>query len=152
MLTVSTHYAKSLSEAEEPQIAGYPPPAQILGQLMDAIFLDVIDEDTLRLERSNAFLRDLPTNLWHGYRPVDIVVIRPSVDIGKLAGEYEPQLPRVFRYLTRNLGTRETSSADFMSLFMFVPEYLRRLIEIGEADAEARIADIARVVGEAANE
>jgi NTE family protein len=152
MLTVSTHYAKSLSEAEQPQIAGYPPPAQILGQLMDAIFLDVIDEDTLRLERSNAFLRDLPTNLWHGYRPVDIVVIRPSVDIGKLAGEYEPRLPRVFRYLTRNLGTRETSSADFMSLFMFVPEYLRRLIEIGEADAEARIADIARVVGAAANE
>ncbi|MGH9422669.1 MAG: patatin-like phospholipase family protein, partial [Thermoanaerobaculia bacterium] len=29
MLTVSTHYAKSLSEAEQPQIAGYPPPAQI---------------------------------------------------------------------------------------------------------------------------
>lgn len=148
MLTVSTHYAKSLSEAEEPQIAGYPPPAQILGQLMDAIFLDVIDEDTLRLERSNAFLRDLPTELWHGFRPVDIVVIRPSVDIGKLAGEYEPQLPRVFRYLTRNLGTRETSSSDFMSLFMFVPEYLRQLIEIGEADAEAKIADIERVVGE----
>lgn len=148
MLTVSTHYAKSLSEAEEPQIAGYPPPAQILGQLMDAIFLDVIDEDTLRLERSNAFLRDLPTDVWHGYRPVDNVVIRPSVDIGKLAGEYEPQLPRVFRYLTRNLGTRETSSADFISLFMFVPEYMRRLIEIGEADAEARIADIERVVGD----
>jgi hypothetical protein len=28
---------------------------------------------------------------------------------------------------------------------MFVPEYLQRLIEIGEADADARIADIIRV-------
>lgn len=145
MLAISTHYAKSVSEADEPQVAGYPPPAQILGQLMDAIFLDVVDEDTLRLQRSNEFLLDLPPELRRGYRPVDFAVIRPSQDIGKLAAEYEPQLPRPFRFLTRSLGTRETSNADFMSLFMFVPEYLQRLMEMGEADAEARIAAITRV-------
>jgi NTE family protein len=145
MLAVSTHYAKTVSEANEPETAGYPPPAQILGQLMDAIFLDVMDEDTLRLQRSNEFLLDLPPELRRGYRPIDFAVIRPSQDIGKLAAEYEPQLPRPFRFLTRSLGTRETSNADFMSLFMFVPEYLQRLIEIGEADADARIADILRV-------
>lgn len=145
MLAISTHYSKSVSEADEPQVAGYPPPAQILGQLMDAIFLDVMDEDTLRLQRSNEFLQDLPHELRRGYRPVDFAVIRPSVDIGNLAAEYEPQLPRPFRFLTRSLGTRETSNADFMSLFMFVPEYLQRLMEIGEADADARIEAITRV-------
>jgi NTE family protein len=145
MLAISTHYAKSFSEANEPQIIGYPPPAQILGQLMDAIFLDVMDEDTVRLERSNAFLRDLPPEQRHGYRPVDFTVIRPTQDLGKLAADYEPQLPRTFRFLTRSLGTRETSNADFMSLFMFVPDYLRRLIEIGEADAEAKIGEVVRV-------
>jgi NTE family protein len=145
MLAISTHYAKSDTEADEPQIAGYPPPAQILGQLMDAIFLDVMDEDTLRLQRSNEFLSDLPPELRRGYRPVDFAVIRPSEDIGKMAAEYEPKLPRSFRFLTRSLGTRETSNADFMSLFMFVPEYLQRLMTIGEADAEARIAEIMRV-------
>lgn len=145
MLAISTHYAKTFSEADEPQIAGYPPPAQILGQLMDAVFLDVIDEDSLRLQRSNEFLRDLPPDLRHGYRPVDFAVIRPSQDLGKLAAEFEPQLPRTFRFLTRSLGTRETSDADFMSLFMFVPEYLQRLIEIGEADAEAKIEAITSV-------
>jgi NTE family protein len=145
MLAISTHYAKSVSEADEPQVAGYPPPAQILGQLMDAIFLDVMDEDTVRLQRSNEFLGDLPPELRRGYRAVDFEVIRPSVDIGKLAADYEPQLPRPFRFLTRSLGTRETSNADFMSLFMFVPEYLQRLMEIGEADAEARIEAITRV-------
>jgi NTE family protein len=145
MLAISTHYAKSESEADEPQIAGYPPPAQILGQLMDAIFLDVMDEDTVRLQRSNEFLRDLPPSVRRGYRPVDFAVIRPSQDIGKLAAEYEPALPRPFRFLTRSLGTRETSNADFMSLFMFVPEYLQRLIEIGEADADANIEAIRRV-------
>jgi len=145
MLAISTHYAKTVSEADEPQIAGYPPPAQILGQLMDAIFLDVMDEDTLRLQRSNEFLLDLPPELRRGYRPVDFTVIRPSQDIGAMAGEYEPQLPRQFRFLTRSLGTKETSNADFMSLFMFVPEYLERLMAIGEADADARIEDIKRV-------
>jgi NTE family protein len=145
MLAISTHYAKSFSEADEPQIAGYPPPAQILGQLMDAIFLDAMDEDTLRLQRANEFLRDLPPELRRGYRLIDFAVIRPSQDLGKLAAEYEPQLPRAFRFLTRSLGTRETSNADFMSLFMFVPGYLQRLIEIGEADAEAKIDAITRV-------
>jgi NTE family protein len=145
MLAISTHYAKSVAEADEPQLAGYPPPAQILGQLMDAVFLDVMDEDALRMENSNKFLRDLPPEQRHGYRVVDFAVIRPSQDIGKLAGEYEPELPRTFRFLTRSLGTRETSNADFMSLLMFVPDYLKRLIAVGEADAEARIDEIARV-------
>src|SRR5437764_3807904 len=146
MLAISTHYAKTISEADEPQVIGYPPPAQILGQLVNAIFLDVIDEDSVRLEKSNAFLRDLPPEQRHGYRIVDFAVIRPSEDLGRIAVEYEPRLPRSFRYLTRGLGTRETSGADFLSLLMFVPEYLQRLMEIGERDAVARIDEIARII------
>ncbi len=146
MLAVSTHYAKTISEADEPQVIGYPPPAQILGQLVNAIFLDVIDEDSVRLENSNAFLRELPPEQRHGYRIVDFAVIRPSEDLGRIAVEYEPRLPRSFRYLTRGLGTRETSGADFLSLLMFVPEYLQRLMEIGERDAVARIDEIARII------
>jgi NTE family protein len=142
ILAISTHYAKSFEEADEPQIAGYPPPAQILGQLVDAVFLDVIDEDAARLERANAFLNALPHEQRHGFRIVDFAVIRPSVDLGRLAAAHEPELPKVLRFLTRSLGTRETANADFLSLLMFVPEYLRRLIEIGEADAEAKSEEI----------
>ena len=69
ILAISTHYAKSFAEADEPQVIGYPPPAQILGQLMDAIFLDAMDEDAARLERANAFLRELPAEQRHGYHP-----------------------------------------------------------------------------------
>jgi NTE family protein len=146
ILAVSTHYPKTFSEADEPQVIGYPPPAQILGQLANAIFLDVMDEDSVRLENSNAFLRELPPEQRRGYRIVDFLSIRPSQDLGRLAAEYEPQLPRSFRFLTRSLGTRETADADFLSLLMFVPEYLQRLIELGEADAEKRIDELTRVV------
>ena len=39
-------------------------------------------------------------------------------------------------------GSRETASPDLLSLLMFQPDYVSRLIEIGEADAEARVDDI----------
>jgi NTE family protein len=147
ILAVSTHHAKSFAEADRPQTIGYPPLAQILGQLMDAIFLDAMDEDASRLERANRFLRELPPGERHGYRLVDLVVIRPSQDLGHLASQFEPELPRAFRFLTRSLGTQETSNADFLSLLMFVPEYLQKLIEMGEADARARMADLERLAG-----
>ena len=146
LLAVSTHYAKTMSQADEPQVIGYPPPAQILGQLVNAIFLDVIDEDSIRLEKSNEFLRSLPPEQRRGYRIVDFLIIRPSEDLGRIAAEYENRLPRSFRYFTRGLGTRETSDADFLSLLMFIPEYLQRLIEIGERDAIAHVDDLERLV------
>ena len=39
-----------------------------------------------------------------------------------------------------------TVGSDYLSLIMFEPEYLRTLIEIGEADAEANFERIAEVL------
>ena len=39
------------------------------------------------------------------------------------------------------LGTRETRSNDLLSLMMFQTDYIQRLIEMGEADAAARLPD-----------
>lgn len=142
VLVISTRYRRSEQEAAEPLIEGYPPPAQILGNLLNAIFLDVIDEDVLRLERLNRLVCKLPPEERNGLAPIDMLTLRPSQDLGKLASEYESQLPGAFRFLTRGLGTRETRSPDFLSILMFQPEYLQRLIEIGEADAEARQDEI----------
>ena len=77
-----------------------------------------------------------------GLRIVDLVLIRPSQDIGRLAAHFEVRLPRFFRHLLRSAGARETTSPDLLSLLMFDPEYLKALMEIGEADAEARADDI----------
>jgi NTE family protein len=146
VLAISTHYAKSFHEAEQPETLGYPPPAQILGQIMNAVFLDVMDEDALRLERSNAFLREMPESQRRGYRLIDLLVVRPSQDLGKLVTRYEPLLPRGFRFLMRSLGTRETSSPDFLSLLMFQPDYLQAMIRIGAEDGEARMDEIGRLI------
>ena len=143
VLAISTRYEKGPDEVDETAIHGYPPPAQVAGVLLNSIFLDLLDNDALRLERLNQLLAMLPPEHRAGLEPVKLLVLRPSQDLGKLASQFEAQLPRSFRFLTRGLGTRETKSPDILSFVLFQPDYLRTLMEIGEADADARIEEIA---------
>jgi len=144
IIAISTRYARSRDEADRPSIRNYPPPAQVAGVLYNAIFLDQLDGDALELQRINRLIAQLPDAGRNGLRQIELLLLRPSVDLGRLANEYEPQLPRPFRFLTRGLGTRETRSNDMLSLVMFQGDYVRRLIELGEADAAARITEIRR--------
>ena len=144
VLAISTRYDRSQAEADTPATVGYPPPAQVLGVLLNAIFLDIIDQDVLRLQRLNRLLERLPEDRRDGLRIIELLVLRPSQDLGRLAHEYEPRLPRAFRALTRALGTRQTRSPDALSMLLFQPDYLRRLIKLGAADAEARAEEIRR--------
>jgi NTE family protein len=146
ILAMTTRYQRSFEEADLPSTEGYPPPVQVIGHLLNAVFLDAFDEDTLRLQRLNSVLRKLPPEEREGLRPIDLLVLRPSKDIGKLAGQHEIHLPGSLRFLLRGLGTRETKSPDFLSMLMFEPDYLRRLIEIGEADAAERMQEIRALV------
>ena len=148
ILAISPRHEPSHEEADRPQICGYPPAAQILSHLLDAIFLDVLDEDVRRLEGMNTLIRKLPPEDRNGYRPVDILVVRPSVDLGKLAVTYEPRLPDTFRLLARSLGTGESTTSDFLSMLMFQPDYLECVMQHGETDAEARIGEIGELLGE----
>jgi NTE family protein len=143
IIAISTRYVRSRAEADQPTMLGYPPPAQVLGVLLNAIFLDLFDADALTLDRVNRMIADIPPDKRRGLRPVKLLVLRPSCDLGQLANEYEPDLPPGFRFMTRGLGTRETRSNDMLSLLMFQPDYLARLIDLGATDAEARRAEIA---------
>jgi NTE family protein len=148
ILAISTRYARSRQEADQPLIRDYPPPAQIAGTLLNAIFLDSVDQDALRLERINSLLSKLPPEDWGALRPVKLLVLRPSIDLGMLAAQYEADLPGAFRFMTRGLGTRETASPDFLSLLMFQADYLKKLIEVGEQDAERQVAEIGALMSD----
>jgi NTE family protein len=138
ILAISTRYDRSQDEADRSAVAGYPPPAQILGQLMNAIFLDLFDEDAERIERLNALVDCGPADRSRQLRKVATLVLRPSLDLGRLAAEFEPRLPWAFRWATRGLGTRQTESPDALSTVLFQSDYTRRLIELGETDAESQ--------------
>jgi len=142
IIAVSTRHATNGAEDVEDAIRGYPPPAQVMGILLNSIFLDLLDHDALRLRRLNQLIEGLPEEKRHDLKEVKLLTLRPSQDLGRLAGEFEAELPRAFRFLTRGLGTKETRSPDFLSLILFQPDYLRALIEMGERDAEARAGEI----------
>jgi NTE family protein len=146
ILAVSTRYQRTAEEAALPEVEGYPPPAQIGGVLLNAIFLDQLDHDAYQLERLNRLLARIDHPHPEGLRHLDLLVLRPSVDLGRLASQYEARLPKGFRFLTRGLGTRETKSADLLSLLLFQDDYVCRLIEIGEEDAHRQRDQIARLV------
>jgi NTE family protein len=145
ILTISTRHQRPEEEGT-PQIVGYPVPAQVLGVLYNAVFLDVIDQDVIRLQKINELVRKIPVDRRDGMRVVDILVMRPSMDLARLARDYEPRLPSVFRFLTRGLGTRRSASPDILSLMMFQEDYLRRLVELGESDAERHQERIAAFI------
>lgn len=142
ILAVTTRYAKSREEADRPSIAGYPPPAQVAGTLFNAIFLDQLDADAMQLRQLNTLIEAQPEERRNGLRPIDLLVLRPSEDLGRLANNYEADLPKGFRFFTRGLGTKETRSNDMLSLVMFQTDYVKRLIELGESDALAKRAEI----------
>jgi len=119
-------------------IRGYPPPAQVAGVMLNAIFLDALEHDATNLMRLNHLLERVPPSERGNLRPVRLLAARPSKNLGLLAADYETRLPQPFRFLERGLGTKETRSPDSLSMLMFQPEYIERLIQLGEDDAERR--------------
>lgn len=146
LLALSTRFEPTSREASVPVTSGYPPPAQVIGGMLNAVFLDLMDQDALRVERINNLLRKIPPEERGGLRIVRLFTLRPSVDLGRLSQEFEIRLPTVFRFLVRGLGTRETQSPDLLSFLLFHPEYIDRLIRMGEADTWARMGEIEAVL------
>lgn len=143
ILAISTRY-RPPGGVTVTERQGYPPPAQVVGVLLNAIFLDALDADALHLERINRLLVERRADVVgpEALRPVRLLMIRPSVDLGQLAGRFEPTLRGPFRWFLRGTGSREAKSPDSLSMLMFQEEYVRELLALGEADAEARADEI----------
>ncbi len=147
ILAISTRYQKSQAEADMPVTSGYPPPAQVLGVLMNAIFLDMLDYDALTMARINELIEALPPERRGGLRVARLLLLRPSRDLSAMAREYEPRLPQPLKFLTRGLGTRETRSPDSLSMVLFERPYIEHMIELGMQDAERRLEEIEAFLG-----
>ena len=142
ILIVNTRYGQSRDEADAPKVDAYPPPTRVLGVLMNAVFLDVLDRDAQTLRRINELVRAAPPGERNGFRPVDLLVLRPSVDLATLATGFEPELPPSMRLVMGGLSSGDRRSPDWLSMLLFDPGYVERLVEIGEADAERQMGRI----------
>ena len=133
------------------QMQDYPVAAEVFGLLFHSVFLDSLDADVERLERVNALLRTLPERATapEGMRPVDLLLFRPSRDLGALASGCSVELPRLVRLVVSSMGGGRANSADFLSYLMFQPEYTGLLMELGYEDAMQRADAIDEFLGAA---
>lgn len=138
----STRHIPTQAESDRPTTQGYPPPATVIGVLLNAVFLDAFDVNVQAVQRMNTLLAALPSGATTTLRPVDLHLIRPSEDLGVIANEFESELPRSFRFAIRGLGTRETTYAELLATILFQPGYIGRMIELGERDGDKQRDEI----------
>lgn len=161
-----------LAESREARLASsrvseYGNPIFLFGKVLNALLLDHIDTDLSRmrvlneligegekafgpdfLERVNAVATESQR---HSYRRIDDLVIRPSADVGLLAGNVldarraAGKLTPLLRLFLRSISASGVpSEADLLSYLLFDEDYARPMIELGMADARARESDLVR--------
>jgi len=112
--------------------------AEIGGVLLNAVFLDSLENDAERIERINLTLslfteeqrKKHPLNL----RSVPLLMLRPSQDLGQLAQGTLKEFPTVIRFLLKGVGAKEDKGWDLLSYLAFEKAYTGQLIELGYHD------------------
>jgi NTE family protein len=148
----------------------FPGAAFLAGKILNAFLLDHIDYDLDRLRRFNALIEaaksadeahvrklDEVVTRARGapYRVVGECMIRPSVDLGEIAGA----IARAGRFkgtggdtgirLLRRLASASGSGeADLLSYILFDGVYAAELVRMGREDARARHDELARFLQE----
>ena len=89
------------------QVADPTPPSfgQMLGYLLDTLFMDSLQADLERLQRINQMLQSIPRGELLGrsstLKRIETLVIKPSRDIREIADEHTHEFPRAVRFLLR---------------------------------------------------
>src|SRR5437763_2247577 len=138
-ILVVTHRSEpELAASPVPTLGDYPTLAEVIGLLLHAIFLDALEADAERIERINRTLARVPAGAApEGLRPVSLLMLRPSRDLGALAAGSGAKLPPAVRWVVRRMGGHRTTAVDFLSYLLFDPAYTTALIELGYADGRA---------------
>ncbi|MCA9512956.1 MAG: patatin-like phospholipase family protein [Myxococcota bacterium] len=153
--------AKVAESLAQERVQGFGNPMFLLGKILNALLLAPIETDLSRLNLVNSFIesgvlaygpgfldRINEEFTRHGRRPlqrIDTVVVRPTRDLGMLAGEllqgrHGPfELSRFLRFFFRTFRSgRDAREADLLSYLLFDARYARLLTDLGYQDAAAK--------------
>jgi len=163
-LRPETHPASEAALAEQ-RVADFGSPLFLFGKVLNALMLDHLDTDLARMHVLNEILADgasafgpdfierinevAARERGQAFRRIHDLVIRPSADLGLLAGQtlqsFSDAHSRspLIRLAARNLsyGGR-TPESDLLSYLLFDGEFLAPLADLGFADARAKEEDL----------
>ncbi len=149
ILAIGIRYARSSEQTlnlNREARAEWVSVAQIGGVLLNALFLDSLDNDLERLQRINRTLGFIPEEARKKHpdllRRIPALSLRPSQDLGRLAADEYQRFPSMVRHMLRGIGAAGDSGWDLLSYLAFQPGYIGRLIELGYQDTLARRAEI----------
>ena len=118
-----------------------PSPGHLLGFVLDSLFTDGLSIDLERLRQVNELLI-AGGSTKPGHRPIDVLVIQPSIDPVALAREYADCMPRSIRALLGAIGALEARGGLLLSYLLFDAGYTCELMRLGQSDARARKEEI----------
>lgn len=175
VLVISLRYLPPHDEAREarhslepePMLPDHAPsPYFLAGRVLNALWLDHVDYDYDRLQRTNAvlsageaaygpsFREKLNAALQaQGHATLRQIVehrVHPSRDIGAMASEYArseafaPRAKGMAGALLRRYAAPERQDADMSSYLLFDGGFARELVDLGYADARAQRNELAR--------
>jgi NTE family protein len=137
---------EKLEHQEESSDPRSPSLAQVLGLVLNVMFLDHLATDVEHLERLNELLAngqlDPSDTECERMHPLASFLITPSVDLSELAEHHQNDMPYLIQYFVNSLGRDAASCADLMSYLLFTSKYTSALIDIGYHDADQRIDEI----------
>ena len=135
LFVISTRYERSRAEADIPSRPGYPSPLQMAGILINVLLLDVLEHDAAVLRRINRLVRQIRPDRRGRLQPIDLLIMRPSVDLGQLGAEAPLPLSGAVGLAMKWLRSQQGNTPDWLSMLRFEPTYIRCLLEIGYEDA-----------------
>lgn len=113
--------------------------AESFGLLLDSMVVDRIETDVARLREINESLGSKPrTPGGRVRRPIDLLLIRPAIDLGAIAASLGPPRSRTLRFFSRMAGGWDERIAGLLSYLWVDRRFTDRLFEQGYADARTR--------------
>ena len=124
--------------------------AHIAGYMLDTLFMDGLYSDLERMTRINQLIDSVPESSRGGalkhVRPIDTMVVLPSMDLREIAYRHRLEMPAPLRALLRGIGGNSPGENRLISFLLFEQKYTQELIELGYNDAMRVREDLVRFV------